>query len=91
MSAGPSPSRAARFGAIAWPSFFSAAVATMAFFAIVDPVELADMTWPHAQISREAGYTIGFFMFWTCTFSSSLFTALLCDALPHWKSAREQR
>ena len=71
---------AARAGAIAWPSFFAAGVATMVFFAIVDPVELAAMTWPRAAISREAGYTIGFFMFWACTFSSSLFTALLCRA-----------
>ncbi len=70
----------ARVGAIAWPSFFAAGVATMVFFAIVDPVELATMTWPHAPISREAGYTIGFFMFWACTFSSSLFTAILCRA-----------
>lgn len=71
---------AARAGAIAWPSFFAAGIATMVFFAIVDPVELAAMTWPRASISREAGYTIGFFMFWACTFSSSLFTALLCRA-----------
>ena len=69
---------AACIGAIAWPSFFAAGVATMVFFAIVDPVELAAMTCPSASISREAGYTIGFFMFWACTFSSSLFTALLC-------------
>jgi hypothetical protein len=69
---------AALAGAIAWPSFFAAGVATMVFFAIVDPVELAAMTWPHATISREGGYTIGFFMFWACTFSSSFFTALLC-------------
>ena len=68
----------ARVGAIAWPSFFAAGVAAMVFFAIVDPVELAAMTWPRASISREAGYTIGFFMFWACTLSSSLFTAVLC-------------
>jgi len=70
----------ARFGAVAWPSFFAAGVATMMFFAIVDPAELAAMTWPQMTISREAGYTIGFFMFWACTFSSSLFTALLSTA-----------
>ena len=70
----------ARFGAVAWPSFFAAGVATMVFFAIVDPVELAAMTWPHVSISREAGYTIGFFMFWTCTLASSFFTALLSTA-----------
>jgi hypothetical protein len=74
--------KVARFGAVIWPSFFAAGVATMVFFAIVDPVELAAMTWPHASISREAGYTIGFFMFWACTFSSSFFTALLSGAPP---------
>lgn len=67
----------ARFGAVLWPSFFAAGVASMVFFAIVDPSELAAMTWPHLSVSREAGYTIGFFMFWACTFASSLFTALL--------------
>ena len=76
---GPRP-QLQRWGAILWPSFFAAGVATMVFFAIVDPVELAAMTWPHASITREAGYTIGFFMFWACTFASSLFTALLCRA-----------
>ncbi len=70
--------RSARIGAIVWPSFFAAGIATMVFFAIVDPIELAEMTWPHASVSREAGYTICFFMFWACTFSSSWFTALLC-------------
>jgi hypothetical protein len=81
----------ARMGAIAWPSFFAAGVATMVFFAIVDPVELAAMTWPHAKISREAGYTIGFFMFWACTFSSSFFTALLSGSPPDGLSAPDAR
>ena len=53
-----------RVGAILWPSFFAAGVATMVFFAFVDPHELRDMTFPHLQVSRGLGYTIGFFMFW---------------------------
>ncbi|HEY6943195.1 hypothetical protein [Dokdonella sp.] len=65
------------FGAILWPSFFAAGVATMVFFAIVDPLDLATITWPRVAMSRELGYTIGFFMFWLCTASASLFTALL--------------
>jgi hypothetical protein len=40
-------------------------------------VELASITWPVMHISREVGYTLGFFMFWLCTLGSSLFTALL--------------
>ena len=68
---------AQRLGAILWPSFFSAAVATMVFFAFVDPLRLRDMTFAEFDISRELGYTIGFFAFWTATASSSLFTWIL--------------
>ena len=76
----PALPSAARFGAVLWPSFFAAGVASAVFFAIVDPQELAAITWPHLGISREAGYTIGFFMFWACTFASSLFTVLLSSS-----------
>ena len=65
---------AQRVGAILWPSFFAAGVATMVFFAFVDPLALRDMTFPGVDISRGLGYTIGFFMFWFATASSSLFT-----------------
>jgi len=66
-----------RVGAILWPSFFSACVTTMVFFAFVDPLELRDITFPHLQISREFGYTVAFFLFWAATASSSLFTWIL--------------
>lgn len=66
-----------RAGAVLWPSFFAASVATMVFFAFVDPTELGLITFPQVDIAREWGYTIGFFMFWGCTFSSSLFTQIL--------------
>lgn len=66
-----------RVGAIAWPSFFAAGVATMVFFAIVDPLELATITWPRLDISRELGYTIGFFLFWSCTLPACYVTSLL--------------
>jgi hypothetical protein len=68
---------AQRLGAILWPSFFAAGVATMVFFAIVDPLVLQDMTFPELEMSRMAGYTIGFFLFWAATAASSLFTWLL--------------
>ena len=68
---------AQRVGAILWPSFFAAGVATMVFFALVDPLALRDMTFPDVAISRGLGYTIGFFMFWVATASSSLFTWIL--------------
>lgn len=66
-----------RLGAVLWPSFFAAGVATMVFFAFIDPLELRDMTFPDVAISRGVGYSIGFFMFWLATASSSLFTWLL--------------
>ncbi len=76
----PDPPRlplVALVGAVTWPSFFAAGVATMVFFAVVDPIALARITWPTVHIGRELGYTLGFFMFWACTFASSVFTALL--------------
>jgi hypothetical protein len=68
---------AQRLGAILWPSFFAAGVATMVFFAVVDPEELNRITWAGTSLGREAGYTLGFFMFWACTAASSLFTWIL--------------
>ncbi|HPF72716.1 MAG TPA: hypothetical protein P5171_08535 [Xanthomonadaceae bacterium] len=66
-----------RLGAILWPSFFAAGVATMVFFAFVDPLQLRDMTFPGIEISRGLGYTIGFFMFWLATASACTFTWIL--------------
>ena len=68
---------AQRIGAIAWPSFFAACVATMVFFAFVDPITLRDQTFPDLRMSRAMGYSLGFFMFWLATASSSYFTWIL--------------
>ena len=66
-----------RVGAVLWPSFFAAGVATAVFFAAIDPLDLAAISFSELDLSRELGYSLGFFMFWTCTASSSLFTWLL--------------
>ncbi len=66
-----------RIGAIAWPSFFAAGVATMVLFAFVDPLQLRDISFPGSDVSRQAGYTIAFILFWAATSASSLFTWLL--------------
>jgi hypothetical protein len=68
---------AQKVGAILWPSFFAACVATMVFFAFIDPLQLRDITFPDVHISRETGYSIAFFMFWIATASASLFTWIL--------------
>ncbi len=75
---GPSPRPLVqRIGAILWPSFFAAAVATVVFFIVIDPLVLRDITFPDLDISRQGGYTIAFFMFWAATSASSLFTWIL--------------
>ncbi|MGY6587369.1 MAG: hypothetical protein ACXIUB_03680 [Wenzhouxiangella sp.] len=66
-----------RIGAILWPSFFAAAMATVVFFIVVDPLALRDITFPEMEITRPGGYTIAFFLFWAATAASSLFTWIL--------------
>jgi hypothetical protein len=68
---------AQKVGAILWPSFFAAGVATMVFFAFVDPLQLRDITFPGLELSRDGGYTIAFFLFWSATAGASLFTWIL--------------
>jgi hypothetical protein len=73
----PPRALAQRLGAILWPSFFAAGVSTMVLFAFVDPLVLRDITFPTIQITRGFGYSLGFFMFWVATASSSWFTWIL--------------
>ena len=68
---------AQRLGAILWPSFCAACIATIVCFGLIDPLALRDLTFPDLHISRETGYAIGFFAFWAATASSSLFTWIL--------------
>lgn len=68
---------AQKVGAVLWPSFFSACVATMVFFAFIDPLQLRDISFPGIEISRTAGYSIAFFMFWAATAGACLFTWIL--------------
>lgn len=63
-----------QWGAILWPSFIAAGVACVVFFAFVDPLRLQAISFPGSTISRELGYTVGFFMFWAVTALSSAVT-----------------
>jgi len=72
--------RALRFyGGTLWPSFLIAALASVVFFAAIDPGTLHLQTLPGWEISRMSGYTIGFFMFWAVGLGSSLLTYLLTN------------
>lgn len=66
-----------RLGVILWPSFLVAGAMSVLFFAVVDPLALRDISFPGRQLSRELGYTVGFFMFWLATLSSSVLTGFL--------------
>ncbi len=67
-----------------WPSFLAASVATMVFFALLDPLLFGEATSSPAWLeSRLAGYTAGFFFFWAaCTLSSALTLYLVRTARP---------
>ena len=73
----PTPACLQRVGAILWPSFFVAGVVTAVFFAYIDPEALQQMTFPSMKLSRELGYSLGFFLIWLATASTSLFTWIL--------------
>ncbi len=50
---------------VLWPSFLAAALASLLFFAAVDPQLLRD-AGPRVfeGLDREEGYALGFFFFW---------------------------
>lgn len=50
-----------------------ACAAAAVFFAMVDPQVLSGTTTPGWEISREAGYAIGFFGFWLLTAATGVF------------------
>jgi len=59
---------------VMWPSFIVASMATIIFFTIFDPEELA-MIGGFPELTRTGGYTIGFFCFWLLT---SISCAMTC-------------
>ena len=54
-----------------WLSFLMAGIATGVFFSAIDPIELKYCV-EFPEVSRTAAYSIGFFLFWLLTASSSL-------------------
>jgi hypothetical protein len=58
---------------ILWPAFLVACVAEVLFFSLFDPV---DFHLP-LGLSRRAGYSIGFLIFWAIAAGSSALTCFL--------------
>ncbi|MEY4979013.1 MAG: hypothetical protein RLZZ352_1283 [Pseudomonadota bacterium] len=61
---------------IAWPAFLVAAVLEMVVFALIDPSEL-HWSGHSLALSREAVYTLSFFLFWGAAMVSGALTTLL--------------
>lgn len=78
---------------VLWPAFLMAAVAVGVFFSMIDPQEL-EVVGLHLADSREAAYTLGFFLFWALfTASSALtwFLAMGCKPPPSLLQSDEDR
>lgn len=78
--------------AVLWPSFLVAGVATVAFFTAFDPQQLAPVAGGGEPLNRLGSYTVGFFLFWLLTLSSSVLTCYFqrpCHAV-HQSSVHEQ-
>lgn len=60
-----------RIVSVLWLSFLMAGIATGCLFSLIDPFELKYcIDFP--DLSRTGAYSIGFFLFWLLTASSSL-------------------
>lgn len=62
---------------IAWPAFLVAGVLEMVVFAMVDPGDLHRIGGGELGLSRQAVYTLAFFLFWGMAMASSALTTLL--------------
>jgi hypothetical protein len=79
------------FAYVAWASFLMACAASAVFFAMVDPAVLSGTTTPGWEISRQAGYAIGFFGFWLLTAGTAAFAVWLVRTEPSGGSAGTRR
>lgn len=75
--------RIQRCVAVFWPSFLTAGIATILFFAVFDPREVLPCT-SLPDLSRIGAYSIGFFFFWVVSSGScalALYFAKPCPSL----------
>jgi phosphotransferase system glucose/maltose/N-acetylglucosamine-specific IIC component len=76
---------------VVWISFLVAAIGTMVFFALFDPVDLSGIFDPDLDIGRDAGYAAGFFFFWAlCALCSAVTAYLIRTAPKRKKKPRKQ-
>ncbi len=76
----PPPRRFERMdiGIVLWPAFLAACLASLLFFAAVDPLLLRDAGPAlFRHIDRESGYALGFLFFWLVSSIASALSLLL--------------
>lgn len=66
----------ARVFIVLWPAFFASCVLEMLVFAFVDPSELHWIGGESLGMSRQAIYTLAFFLFWAIVAAAG-FTMML--------------
>lgn len=76
---------------VAWSSFAVAAIASLFFFATFDPVVLAEAATFPVEVSRFAGYTIGFLAFWLLSAASGFVSLFLIHSLELHPQQRQQQ
>lgn len=65
-----------------WIAFLMAGLATVVFFAAIDPEALRPcVTFP--EMSRTGAYTTGFILFWLLTSATGLLTCYLLKPMRH--------
>lgn len=73
--------KAQAIAAVIWASFLAAGIATMLFFAFVDPGDMEQAMRLPMEHTRMTGYGLGFFFFWLITgLSSGLSVFLITTA-----------
>lgn len=88
---GPWPRRRRDLAYVLWVSFLMAIAAAAVFFAMVDPELLSGTTAPGWEISRKAGYGIGFCGFWLLTATTAAFVVWLIRTEPTDSTAAGHR
>ena len=76
---------------VVWISFLTAAIGTMMFFALFDPVDLSGIFDADLDIGRDAGYAAGFFFFWILCALCSGITAFLVRTAPKRDAKRREQ
>ncbi len=74
---------------VAWPAFLAACILEALVFAFVDPL---DLSWGHGPLgwSRQAIYTVAFFVFWGVVASSAIVTLILARTRPSPEERRRE-